>query len=133
MLKIGVVGYSTEDFDIQTARQQLNAALDIVTEEHSGEPCVISGLTNLGVPRLAYEEADARGWKTVGIACKKATNYEFYDVDEYELIGDDWGDESGYFLSKLDVLIRVGGGSQSVAEANDAKRRRNLAVYEYEL
>lgn len=132
-LNIGVVGYSAQSFNEAKAKKLLSEAFDTVTSEHSGSPCVVSGLTSVGISELAYKEADSRGWKTVGIACKKATEYELYDVDEYELVGENWGDESGYFLSKLDVLIRVGGGSQAVAETNDAKRRRNLAVYEYEL
>ena len=76
----------------------------------------MSGLTNLGVPRIAYEEAIKLGLRTVGIACKQAEQYECFPCDEVILVGDNWGDESRAFLASIDVLLRVGGGKQSVAE-----------------
>lgn len=36
---------------------------------------VVSGLTQLGVPALAYEEAVRQGWRTIDVACSKAFKY----------------------------------------------------------
>ncbi|MFH1840303.1 MAG: hypothetical protein ABH849_04090 [Nanoarchaeota archaeon] len=83
-LRLGVVGYCPPTkFDEKKALKNLREAYDQVEldfPEH--EITVVSGLTNAGVLRLAYEEARRRGWRTAGIACKKAT-YE-YDLPKLE-------------------------------------------------
>lgn len=131
-LRIGVVGYSTTDFDETRAANLINKAFDRVTNEHSGDPCVVSGLSDKGIPKLAYNEADNRSWKTAGVACNKIENYEEYPVDERTIVGSEWGDESEEFLSQIDVLIRVGGGTQAITEAKKASNK-NIELYEYNL
>lgn len=123
-LLIGVVGYSKQDFDEETAIEKLQVAMDEL-KNHTDETefVVVSGLTNIGVPKLAYKEASKRDWKTVGVSCEKAENYELYDVDERYIVGSSWGDESEFFLNKIDVLVRVGGGSQTAEETKRAKER----------
>ena len=105
---------------------------DEISEEASKNICVISGLTSLGIPKLAYEEADRRCWKTVGIACEKAYDYELYPVDEKQIVGKDWGDESETFLSEIDILVCIGGGKQSKSELKTAKDK-GIKTYFYEL
>ena len=119
--RIGVIGYSAQAFDENDARLILRRAL----EGHAlaGRCEVVSGLTNLGVPRIAYEEAVKLGLRTVGIACKKATEHECFPCDEVVIIGEEWGDESPTFLASIDVLIRVGGGKQSASEAFTGPKR----------
>ena len=133
MISIGVVGYSGGKFNEDVAKALMAIALDLVEENHkSDEYELVSGLTDMGIPAIAYRMADKRGWKTVGIACSKADENPCYDVDERIIEGKEWGDESGTFLDSIDVLIRIGGGKQSIEETKKAKKK-GISVYEYDL
>lgn len=118
-LRVGVVGYSSQDFDCEAALGLIRKAFDEIDPTADIE--IVSGLTDLGIPALAYEEAVRRGWKTVGIACAKAYEYEWFPVDDVIIHGENWGDESPVFLKMIDLLIRIGGGVQSHFEAYSAK------------
>jgi hypothetical protein len=135
MINVGVVGYSGGKFNEDIAKALLAIALDVVEENHEDkEYALVSGLTDLGIPALAYRAASKRGWKTVGIACAEADEYDCYDVDEKIIEGENWGDESETFLNKLDVFVRIGGGKQSMEETEAAKAKKSIkAVYEYDL
>lgn len=116
-LRIGVVGYSATPFDAKAAHSALVTLLNRVLTQHPhAHVTLVSGLTDLGIPALAYREAARRGWRTEGFACAKATEFERYPVDEEHLIGADWGDESHAFLASVDVLVRIGGGPQAQRE-----------------
>jgi len=132
--RVGVVGYSGKPFNKDIAKALLLIAFKVLGAEDKdkGEVVVVSGLTNLGIPALAYQIAKERGWQTWGIACKKAAEYEKFPCDQEALIGEDWGEESVHFLNNIDVLVRVGGGEQSMKEAKMAKEK-HLPVYEYDL
>lgn len=115
--RIGIIGFSTQKFDVLKAQLKLFELLKLRGEQYGAEHCcVISGLTNLGVPAIAYQCAVTLKMKTVGIACSKAKEYECFPCDEVYLIGEEWGDESPAFLSNIDELIKVGGGKQSEEE-----------------
>lgn len=126
---IGVIGYSAQKFDNAIAKQYLEEALLPYKYENVE---LVSGLTDTGISSIAYRLADSFGWKTVGIACSKASSYTCYPVDRKQIIGNDWGDESSAFLDQLDLLIRIGGGEQSMKEVQDAKRL-GIECIEYEL
>ena len=133
MYKIGVVGYSAKKFDQKEAEKILNTAFAIIEKINGNDDyMVVSGLTNIGIPAIAYRLANSRGWKTSGIACKKAEEYDCFPVDEKRIIGEEWGDESKSFIHEIDCFVRVGGGEQSKKEAKMAKER-DIKVYEYEL
>ena len=129
-LHVGVVGYSSQSFDQRTALLLIQKAFDSL--DQTVDVAIISGLTQLGVPALAYEESVRRGWQTVGVACKKAFQYPCFPVDDRIIVGDNWGDESSTFLNTIDVLIRIGGGTQSHLEARLAKSQ-GKCVMEFEL
>jgi len=134
-MKIGVVGYSHNNIDKEKALKLIKEAFDLVIKENellNEEIEIVSGLTALGIPLLAYEEAKRRNWKTTGIACKLAYDYECFDVDKKEIVGDKWGDESKTFINYIDVLIRIGGGKQSKEETKMMKIL-GKKVYEFEL
>ena len=119
-MEIGVIGFSTQSFDVRKAKRLLDEALAYY---YGREDVVISsGLTNLGVPAIAYELASKNGLKTKGVACAKAHKYEKYYCDTTLIVGAEWGDESLVFLDGLDILIRVGGGKQSFSELAAAKK-----------
>lgn len=137
-MRIGFVGYSTQKFDEKAAEDLFFEALEEIGDligEASEEIVFVSGLTNLGVPKLVYElsalvfEGHA---KTMGIACKKAFDYEQFPCDRVIIVGENWGDESMTFLAAIDVLIRIGGGEQSKAECAKA-RELGIRVVEREL
>lgn len=132
-VSIGVVGYSQQSFDEGEARKTISEAFDeVVADTRNEEYEVVSGYTALGVPRIAYEVAEDYGWKTVGLACEKATNFETYPVDESVLVGTEWGDESERLIQRIDVLVRVGGGRQAEEEVQLAKDA-GVRVLEYDL
>ena len=122
ILRVGVVGYSGQKFDENKAKAYLHAAFEKIHQQYPHSIIVVvSGLTDIGIPALAYREAKSRGWLTAGIACSKAENkekYTCYDVNYKEIVGSNWGDESGAFLNSIDILVRVGGGPQTKNETN---------------
>lgn len=133
---IGVVGYSSQQFNETEANYLLGIAFDAILADSPGatDIWVVSGLTDMGIPALAYRAAVARGWRTVGIACTKAAEFECFGVDE-RIVDDkwlNWGDESETFLREINALVRIGGGKQSHAEVAIFKERGGN-VYEYEL
>lgn len=133
-LKIGIVGYSGQKFDESTAKRLLEkgiaTAIDSCNNVTSVE--IVSGLTNLGIPAIAYAIAKENELRTAGIACEKARNYDCFPVDREVIVGSEWGDESDTFLSDVDVIVRVGGGVQSLREV-ETFRESGGTVYEYEL
>lgn len=133
-LKIGVVGYSEQCFNIIEARVCIKKAFDVINNSHGDQHymIVVSGLTAMGIPRVAYEEAVERGWDTKGIACELARDYECWPVDEEIIFGSEWGDESSIFLNDIDILVRVGGGNQSMKETALA-HEKNIPVIEFDL
>ena len=121
-MKIGVIGYSGQKFDEEQGKKLILKGLsDLGVQDYD---VIVSGLTNLGIPKLAYEIATEWGMKTVGIACKLVTDYELFPVDEEIIVGDNWGDESETFLNYIDALIKVGGGPQSEAEYAKFKKTK---------
>jgi hypothetical protein len=127
-IRVGVVGYSDKKFDKAKAKAMIEKALDLLKNDVE----IVSGLTYLGVPAIAYDIAKERGLSTVGVACLKAEKYECFPVDKKVIEGAEWGDESEKFLSMIDVMIKVGGGKQSIAEAQKAKEM-GITVIEYAL
>lgn len=115
MFNIGIVGYSSTEFDVDLARDILKHILDFVITDYNNTK-IISGLTNLGIPKLAYEYAISNDIITVGVACSKANEFPIFTTNETFIIGEEWGDESEFFIDMLDCLIRIGGGDQSKRE-----------------
>lgn len=131
-VRVGVVGYSGQRFDEDEARELLRKAYAAIRKDHPNHDLtVVSGLTKLGIPKLAYEEA-GEDWLAEGIASGKAVDFEWSAVDKVRIVGDDWGDESDTFVNGIDALVRIGGGKQSYAEAL-AVKRLGKPVYEHEL
>jgi hypothetical protein len=110
----------------------IHAYDQIETMFPSSNIAMVSGLTAVGVLKIAYEEAVRRGWRTEGVACEKAKDHPLFPVDEAIIHGKNWGDESQIFLARLDGLIRIGNGPQSVRECDEI-RGRGLPTLEYNL
>jgi len=118
---VGVVGYTDDwgvwSFDRNRARDLLRAELGKIAADHPGRTVeVVSGLTDMGVPKIAYEVAAELGMICVGFASWKAQENPQVHVDKVILEGAGWGDESEAFLDYIDRLVKVGGGPQSEAE-----------------
>lgn len=134
-IQVGVVGYSSGKFDKERAEHLVFAALNVLYNRYEGNMTIVSGLTDLGIPGLAYQYAKRENLKTVGIACAKAEEYKCFPVDKRVIVGKDWGDESQYFLSSIDFMVRVGGGPQSHNEVREFKKmhgEKNIIEYELE-
>lgn len=132
---VGAMGYSDKKFDKEEARKYINQAFDriqYVNDDPRTKFALVSGYTYLGVPGIAYEEAVKRGWKTVGVACSQAKNYQCYPTNLVFIIGNKWGQESPTFLNMCTTFLRVGGGDQSMRETSVAKDAGKM-VYEYDL
>jgi len=119
-MKIGVVGFSHENINHDKARALLRQSFHELMQKHShNEPIeIVSGLTNIGIPKIAYEIADEQGWITVGISAERALHVKcgIYLVDQQIIEGKEFGDESIVFIDYIDFLVRVGGGKQSHRE-----------------
>jgi len=136
-LFIGVVGYSAQKFDEQEAREILEEAFDDIEEEYVDNGdwekiSVVSGLTNQGIPKIAYQIADERGYDTIGVAPLEADDYDLYDVDEIIYEGENFGDESETFIDMVDVFVKVGGGDQSQHEMELAEAE-DISILEFDL
>ena len=134
VFRIGVVGYCPPtQFDGKEAHRMICEAFDKIASEHPDEDlAVVSGLTNVGVLGIAYTEAASRNWKTVGVACERALEHELFPVDEKVIVGKEWGDESETFLQRVDCMIRIGTGPQSIRETK-AVEGDGKPTYEYDL
>ena len=122
-LRIGIMGYSGQLFDVEKAKQNLNQAFDLIglLTPPLFKIEVVSGLTYLGIPGIAYDLAVERGWDTIGIACAKAQDYRVFPCNKSIIVGKKWGQESPTFLRYCDIFIRVGGGNQTMDETAAAK------------
>ncbi len=125
-LKIGVVGFSQNRFDKRAAYEILYKVFHRLVEKHNGREIeIVSGYTNSGVPKIAYQLADRFGLTTVGFTAKQALTVEngLYPVQKVILRGARFGDESQDFVNYIDGLVRVGGGPQSRHEVDLFKER----------
>ena len=116
VVKYGIVGFSRNQFDQKTAREIIQDQFQKIKEKHTDVTIeIVSGYTNSGVPKIAYELADKFGFVTVGFSAKQALRVwsGVYPVKKKIIIGNRFGDESEDFVRYIDVLIRVGGGKQS--------------------
>jgi hypothetical protein len=128
LIKVGVIGYSAQKFDIAEAIRLLESSLKPIQQKYGKDVELVSGLTDLGIPAVAYNLAKSYGWSTAGVACSKAAMYKCYPVVRKQIVGTDWGDESVAFLAQLDILVRIGGGKQSMAEAQAFKPTGKLLI-----
>lgn len=114
-----MVGFSKNAFDQKAARQQLALFLKAILEKNAGAGFeLVSGYTNMGVPKIAYSLADELGLTAVGFSAKQALYVKIgcYPVKKEILVGEKFGDESEAFVRYIDLLIRIGGGPQSRRE-----------------
>lgn len=130
---IGVIGYSEQKFDEALARHHLEQAFEAISRNNRHkEIIIVSGLTNMGIPKIAYEIAIENHWPTVGIAPSVADGYEIFPCDQKIIVGKKWGDETIAFLNSIDCLVKIGGGKQSIKEFELAKEM-NIPTLNYEL
>ena len=124
-IKIGVVGFSRNQFDKADAQRKLKAVLAFLTKENDPQSFeLVSGYTASGVPKIAYILADELGIETVGFSVKQATKVKsgVYPVKKTIIVGEKFGDESNAFIAYIDLLIRIGGGQQSRQEVELFKK-----------
>jgi hypothetical protein len=126
MLKIGVVGFSKEFFEVEEANFFLKKLITEIISIHSPKQIeIVSGLTNQGIPKLSYLYAQQMKYTTIGIAPKQAKTVKkgVFKVDKEIIFGQKFGDESQTFIDYIDVLVRVGGGKQSRHEVELFKEK----------
>lgn len=126
-LYVGVIGYSSLQFNEDNAKMFLRGALRNVADNWLSEDgykniIVVSGHTNLGMPKVAYEVANELRYRTIGLTANEGKDYDFSIVDEIIWSGEKFGDESEDFIDIIDVLIKIGGGPQSEKEFDMAKK-----------
>ena len=115
------------------ARKAFTEVLDELMHKGYSQIEVVSGLTALGVPKLAYEEAQAKGLRTVGIACSEAKKFPCFPCNDIIIVGKRWGDESETFLQCIDMLVLIGeGGAQSWQEFNVFKGPKRRGILQCE-
>ncbi|MFK7747860.1 MAG: hypothetical protein AB8B65_05695 [Kordia sp.] len=115
-VKYGIVGFSRNQFDQKAAHEILQNEFQKIKEKHTDETVeIVSGYTNSGVPKIAYELAEKFDFVTVGFSAKQALRVRsgVYPVKKKIIRGNRFGAESEDFVRYIDALIRVGGGIQS--------------------
>ncbi|AEO93604.1 gp345 [Bacillus phage G] len=125
---IGFIGYSSAQFDEEKAKE----IVEEIFKSLNKNDVIVSGATNLGIPKLVYKKANELGMKTVGVMCEEGRSEELADLDELIVEGENWGDESEKFLSMISVLYKIGGGKQSTVEFKKANEM-GIKTFEYEL
>jgi predicted Rossmann-fold nucleotide-binding protein len=117
-MKIGFIGFSAQKFDEEKARNIIRKSMMFLDLNYE----VVSGATNMGIPKLVYEEAKRKGMKTIGIIPKEGMNYELFpQLDQLIVEGENWGEESERFLFMIDSLVMIGGGEQPKKEYKRAQ------------
>ncbi|MCG8577430.1 MAG: hypothetical protein MI810_21290 [Flavobacteriales bacterium] len=127
VIKFGVVGFSKNAFDKKNAYQILDKIFTGIATKYPNTIIeIVSGYTNSGVPKIAYELADKYGFVTVGFSAEQALEVSsgVYPVSKVILKGERFGDESEDFIRYIDHLIRVGGGPQSLMETEMFKQKQ---------
>ncbi len=140
-IKYGVVGFSRNQFDKQTATGILDKVFQKIKDKHPEKIIeIVSGYTNAGVPKIAYDLARKYEFITVGFSAKQALRVRsgVYPVQKVILRGEKFGDESEEFIEYIDALIRVGGGKQSRHEtelfkAKNAHKNLPSVLKEFEV
>ena len=140
-IKIGVVGFSRNQFDKKEAYRILKELFIKIKKKHSDKEIeIVSGYTSSGVPKIAYELADQFGFITVGFSAKQAlaVSSGVYSVKKVIIKGICFGDESEDFVKYIDGLIRIGGGPQSRKETKmfvniNIKKPMNSILKEFEV
>ena len=137
-LKLGVAGYSGQKFDQKKAVRLLISGIDRFLKDNDlpkeEKIAIVSGYTDLGIPGLAYRIGKRRGYHLVGLSAQATLQYKLYPVDEKIIKGTEFGDESKFFLSYIDGLLKVGGGKQSAEEfAGFRKKYPKKWAWEYRL
>lgn len=123
---VGLVGFSSEEKiqNEQIIEKILLNEFQKISDERGNNIALVSGLTNMGVPRIGYYLArNTFNWKTIGISAKEAYNYPRFEVDKEIIVGEKFGDESEFFINYIDILIAVGGGKQTEKEIMMAKNK----------
>ena len=156
MLRIGVVGYTNSaKYNPKLAMLRLHDAFkSIAKNSKHNDVVIVAGVTDIGINSQAYRLAKQYGFITGGVACELAHDYKVFNTDEEPvIIGQMWGDESSVFIRGissiptidktkieryrnhphygLDILIKIGGGSQAAKEVSMMKDLKK-PVYEYE-
>lgn len=141
-INIGFIGYSDTKFNLEKANEIVDDIFDEIISKYSKRYDVIniiSGATNIGIPSIIYHKAvnenenSICSFNTIGIMCKDGYNYELFPCDIIYAVGNNWGDESETFLSKINVLYKIGGGKQSIEEYNIANKNKEIICREYKL
>lgn len=128
---IGFIGYSAMKFDENKAKEIIHNIFKSFNDNE--DYVIVSGATNMGIPKLVYEEAENYdNMYLTGIMCKDGYTCELYPCDNILAIGDNWGDESETFIDLIDELYKIGGGPQSENEKKMALEK-GIPVFEYKL
>jgi hypothetical protein len=127
---IGFVGYSAMKFDESKAKEIIHTIFESFNDDE--DYVIVSGATNMGIPKLVYEEAENYDMYLMGVMCKDGYTCELYPCDNILAVGNNWGDESEIFIDLIDELYKIGGGPQSEKETEMALKK-GIPVYDYKL
>lgn len=121
MMKIGIVGYSNPNkFNYNEGYNLVKKTFEILNNNFE-DIIIVSGLSDVGIPGIAYHLAKEFNWLTVGIAPYEVYNHQLFPVDKKVIVGNFFGDESDFFLKKIDMLLAFGGGEQTKKELEKFK------------
>ena len=108
----GLSGAALEAF-VADAGAALRRSLEAAKAEHGERLVMVSGATDSGVLRLAYELAAELSITSMGITSNRALRYRVAPMHYLIAIGSRFGDESADFVTLCDHFVVLGGGAQS--------------------
>jgi hypothetical protein len=118
----GLKGARLETF-IADARAALHRSLLAARDQHGRKLVMASGATNIGVLELAYDLCTQLGILAMGITSGRALAYSLGEMQYVVPVGHKFGDESEDFVTLCDAFVVLGGGPQSLHEAELALAR----------
>lgn len=123
---LGVMGYagrfrarpddSVADFK-RDATRLLKEQFEASRDRHGASLVVVSGATDAGVLHLTYALCAQLHISAAGITSDAALRYQLGAMDWVAPVGARFGDESELFVACCDEFLVLGGGAQSLHEA----------------
>ena len=135
-LYVGVIGCDHDNYSIDDAKIILEDSLDEIEKEYIetdeyDKICVVIKPNKIGIPLLAYDIAIDRQYDIIGIS-SESKDTDLLDLEDIIFIGSKQGQESQYFISYIDVLVKIGGGEFEEKEMELAVEE-DISILEYEV
>jgi len=126
-VRLTYAGNSSRKTDLLRHRLILDQVLMGISPSISQNVEGLSGGTYLGGVQAFYDSCSDMHISRSGIMSRKGIGYKIADVDNLIAYGPEWGSESEVTVRMSDIMLILGGGSQTGKEAKEAAVRGGRA------